>query len=377
MSTKKGIFVLMASVLIMVMVFTGCGAANEAVSSAPATEAPASAPAETEAAVTGFAADSVIGVSLPWLGTQNWAEGNDMFKEKLAAAGFKPDVQQADNKVPVQQQQIESMIENGAKVIVVAPIDGSQLGTVLEKAEAAGIKVIAYDRLLQNTTGIDCLVQYGSIKIGQLQGQALLDGLAAMKGPGPYNIELFGGGPADPNAPDFFTGAMQVLQPKIDDGTLKVVSGQIDFTQCATLDWDASKAQARMDTLLAGFYTDKKIDGVLSPNDAIARNIITACLNAKQDIPAISGLDAENESIKWIWEGKQYSTIDKPTAALVDKTMEIIKLMQAGTDMPAFDLTINNGTKDVGVYALAPVIVTKENEKEVYANDPGRLELLK
>jgi putative multiple sugar transport system substrate-binding protein len=198
-----------------------------------------------------------------------------------------------------------------------------------------------------------------------------------MKGDGPYNIELFGGGPADPNAPDFFTGAMNVLQPKIDDGTLTIVSGNTDFTQCATPDWDAAKAQTRMDTLLAGFYTDKKIDGVLSPNDAIARNIITSCLNAKQDIPAISGLDAENESIKWIWEGKQYSTIDKPTKALVDKTIEIIKAMQAGGELPAVDLTVNNGVKDVNVYALAPVIVTKANAKEVYANDPGRLEILK
>jgi len=132
-----------------------------------------------------------------------------------------------------------------------------------------------------------------------------------------------------------------------------------------------------MDTLLSGFYTDKKIDGVLSPNDAIARNIITACLNAKQEQPAISGLDAENESIKWIWEGRQYSTVDKPTAILVGKTMEIIKLMQAGTPLPAFDNNVDNGKKEVGIYELTPVIVTKDNAKEVYANDPGRLEILK
>ena len=380
MRNRKIMSLLMASVLIMAMMMTGC-AGSTATTAAATTAAPAAttaAPAATTAAAAaGFPAGSVIGVSLPWIGTQNWAEGSDMFKAALEAAGFKANVQQADNKVPVQQQQIESMIENGAKVIVVAPIDGSQLGTVLENAEAAGIKIIAYDRLLQNTTGIDCLVQYGSIKIGELQGQALLNGLKEMKGNGPYNIELFGGGPADPNAPDFFTGAMNVLKPKIADGTLKVVSGNVDFTQCATPDWDASKAQTRMDTLLAGFYTDKKIDGVLSPNDAIARNIITSCLNAKQDIPAISGLDAENESIKWIWEGKQYSTIDKPTKALVDKTMEVVKAMQAGSELPKVDLTVNNGTKDVNVYALAPVIVTKANEKEVYANDPSRLALLK
>lgn len=380
MTNKKGITVLVVSLLIMAMVLTGCGVEREAVTTepdasvAPVEEAPSADTAEPEA---GFAADAVIGVSLPWLGTQNWAEGNEMFKTELEAAGFTAIVQQADQKVPQQQQQIESMIENGAKVIVVAPIDGSQLGSVLEKAAAAGIKIIAYDRLLENTTGVDCVVQFGSVKIGELQGQALLDGLAALKGEGPYNIELFGGGPADPNAPNFFKGAMSVLQPKIDDGTLTVVSGQTDFTQCATLDWDNAKAQARMDSLLAGFYADKEIHGVLSPNDGIARAIITACEQAGQEIPAISGLDAENESIEWIWAGKQYSTVDKPTAVLVAKTMEIIKLMQAGSDLPAFDVTVDNGKKDVGIYELAPVVVTKDNAKEVYAKDPGRLELLK
>jgi putative multiple sugar transport system substrate-binding protein len=320
---------------------------------------------------------TVVGVSLPWLGTQNWAEGNDMFKTELAAAGFEPIVQQADNKVPIQQQQIEAMMRSGAEIIVVAPIDGSQLGAVLEDAAAAGVKIIAYDRLLENTTGIDCVVQFGSVKIGELQGQALLNGLAEMKGDSPYNIELFGGGPADPNAPNFFKGAMKILQPKIDDGTLVVVSGQTDFTQCATLGWDSSKAMARMDTLLSGFYGDKEIDGALSPNDAIARNIITACERAGQEIPAISGLDAENESIKWIWEGRQYSTVDKPTSVLVGKTIEIIKLIDAGKKMPAFDNMVYNGKKDVGIYELTPVIVTKANIKEVYANDPGRMAILK
>jgi len=325
----------------------------------------------------GFEADAVVGVALPWLGTQNWAEGYEMWVTELEAAGFKPIVQQADNKVPVQQQQIEAMIENGAKLLVVAPIDGSQLGAVLERAAEEGIIIIGYDRLLENTEAVDCVVQYGSNKIGVMQGTALLNGLAELKGEGPYNIELFGGGPADPNAPAFFNGAMEVLQPKIDDGTLIVVSGQTDFTQCATLDWDNSKAQARMDTLLSGFYADIEIDGVLAPNDGIARAIITACEQAGQELPVTSGLDAENESIEWVWAGRQYCTVDKATADIVAKTMEIIKIYQSGEALPEFDNTAPNGVKDVGLFELSPIIVTKANIEEVYANDPGRLELLK
>ena len=376
---KKLIALLLA--LVMVLSLTACGGGRTEQPAAAPAEKPAennaAAAPEAPAAEAGIEAGATVGVSLPWLGTQNWKEAEEMFKTELEAAGFKPLIQAADNKVPQQQQQIESMIQNGAKVIVVGPIDGTQLGAVLEEAKAAGVYVIGYDRLLENTTGVDGIVQLGSVNNGELQAQDLLDGLKEMKGEGPWNIELFGGGPADPNAPNFFKGAMSVLQPLIDDGTLTVVSGQTDFTQCATQDWDNSKAQARMDSLLSGFYADKEIHGVLSPNDGIARAIITSCEQAGQEIPAISGLDAENESVEWVWSGRQYSTIAKPTDALVAQTIEIIKSLQAGNGMPATDVQVNNGKIDVLVYELPPVVVTKDNAKEVFANDPGRLALLK
>ena len=375
---KKLIALLLA--LVMVLSLTACGGGRTETAATEEKPAESNNEAAAEAAPVadgGFEAGATIGVSLPWLGTQNWKEAEEMFKTELEAAGFKPIIQAADQKVATQQQQIESMIQNGAKVIVVGPVDGSQLGAVLEEAKAAGVYVIGYDRLLENTTGVDGVVQFGSVKTGELQAQALLDGLKEMKGEGPWNIELFGGGPADPNAPNFFTGAMSVLQPLIVDGTLVVVSGQTDFAQCATLDWDNSKAQARMDSLLSGFYSDKEIHGVLSPNDGIARAIITSCEQAGQEIPAISGLDAENESVEGVWSGRQYSTVAKPTDALVAETIEIIKSLQAGNGMPATDVLVNNGKMDVMVYELPPVVVTKDNAKEVFANDPGRLELLK
>ena len=385
MKTKKRLSLLIAVILVLSLALSGCGGerkpseAPTAESEAPVVESTAPAESEdpVESTAGGFEADATIGVSLPWLGTQNWKEAEDMFKAELEATGFNVLVQAADNKVAQQQQQIESMIQNGAKVIVVGPVDGSQLGTVLEEAAAAGIYIIGYDRLLENTTAVDGVVQFGSIKTGEIQGQALLDGLAEQKGEGPYNIELFGGGPADPNAPNFFKGAMSVLQPKIDDGTLVVVSGQTDFTQCATIDWDNSKAQARMDSLLSGFYSDAEIHGVLSPNDGIARAIITASEQAGQEIPVVSGLDAENESVEWVWSGRQYSTVAKPTDVLVGKTIEIIKSLQAGSGMPAADVAVNNGKIDVGVYELPPAVVTKDNAKEVFANDADRMALLK
>ncbi|SEK51762.1 putative multiple sugar transport system substrate-binding protein [Pseudobutyrivibrio ruminis] len=381
---KKRTLLSMAMVATMtVATFAGCGGSREgtteetATTETEATTEEASADTAATADMPGFEEGATIGISLPWLGTQNWKEAEEMFTTQLEEAGYTPLVQAADNKVTQQQQQIESMIENGAKVIVVGPVDGSQLGSVLEQAKEAGVYVIGYDRLLENTTGVDGVVQFGSVKTGELQAQALLQGLEEQKGEAPYNIELFGGGPADPNAPNFFKGAMSVLQPKIDDGTLVVVSGQTDFTQCATVDWDNAKAQSRMDSLLSGFYSDKEIDGVLCPNDGIARACITSCENAGQDIPVVSGLDAENESVEWVWQGRQYSTVAKPTEDLVAKTIEIIDSLQAGNGMPATEVTADNGVIEVPVYELPPVVVTKDNEKEVFANDPSRLELLK
>ncbi len=215
MKAKKALSLLMTAALAVTML-AGCGGGRgteEAAQTADTSEAPAAVeetaenestedaktaePAEAEeAAETPSVGGGVVGVALPWLGTQNWAEAEVMFKEQLEAAGYEAIIQAADQKVPQQQQQIESMIENGAQVIVVGPVDGSQLGSVLEKAKDAGVYVIGYDRLLENTTGVDGVVQFGSVKTGELQAQALLQGLEELKGEAPYNIELFGGGPA-------------------------------------------------------------------------------------------------------------------------------------------------------------------------------------
>jgi putative multiple sugar transport system substrate-binding protein len=135
----------------------------------------------------------------------------------------------------------------------------------------------------------DYYLAYDNFKVGELQGQALLEGMKTKKPSGPYNIELFAGDPADANSKPFFYGAMSVLKPKIDDGTLKVVSGQVSQNDAATQGWLAANAQKRMDTLLAANYTTAPLDGVLSPNDTLARAIITSVKAAGKPIPVVTG----------------------------------------------------------------------------------------
>ncbi|GAB3440835.1 sugar ABC transporter substrate-binding protein ChvE [Phycicoccus ginsengisoli] len=318
-----------------------------------------------------FPKDALIGVSLPQKTSENWVLAENLFKTDLAAAGFKADVQFANGGVTEQQNQIQSMVTKGAKVIVVGAIDGSQLGTQVKAAKDSGATVIAYDRLLKNTDAVDYYVAYDNFKVGVLQGNALLDGMKKKKANGPYNIELFAGSPDDANAQVFFDGAMSVLKPKIADGTLKVVSGQTSFNQVVTQGWKAENAQKRMDTLLSANYTSTAIDGVLSPNDTLARAIITSVKAAGKPIPIVTGQDSEVESVKSIMAGEQYSTINKDTRNLVKATIEMIQAIQKG-DQPKINDTksYNNGVKVVPAELLPPLIVTKDNAKEAYANDP-------
>ena len=330
----------------------------------------------TESEAAGFGEGTKIGVSLPQKTSENWVLAEGLFNDSLTEAGYEPQVQFANGGASEQQNQISAMITNGVEVLVIGAVDGSQLGTQLQEAKDAGITVIAYDRLLTNTENVDYYAAYDNYTVGTLQGQALLEGMAA-QGEGPYNVELFAGSPDDANAPVFFEGAMSVLQPEIDNGNLVVVSGQTEFGNASTQGWKAENAQTRMDALLSANYATAELDGVLSPNDTLARAILTSVESAGKPLPIVTGQDSEVESVKLIMEGKQYSTINKDTRALVARSIDMVKSLGAGEEPETNNNESNNGVKDVPAYLLEPVIVTKENAAESYANDPTLSALVK
>ncbi|MFJ2553290.1 substrate-binding domain-containing protein [Microbacterium sp. NPDC087591] len=334
-----------------------------------------------EETAKGFAADATIGVALPDKTSENWVLAGQLFTDGLEKAGFKADVQYApaSNTVAEQQNQIQAMVTGGAKVIIIGAKDGKQLTTQVEAARDAGVTVIAYDRLIENTEAVDYYVAFDNFKVGELQGQALLDGLAERAGhDAPYNIELFSGSPDDANSAVFFDGAMKVLQPKIDDGTLKVVSGQTEIAQTATEGWKPENAQRRMDSLLTSSYGSETLDGVLSPNDTLARAIITSVQGAGKPVPVVTGQDSEVESVKSIMEGIQYSTINKDTTLLVEQSIKMVGQLQKGEKVDVNDTeSYDNGKKVVPAYLLEPIIVTKANAADAYANVPSLLEIVK
>lgn len=367
---KKKILLGVSAVALTVTALSGCSARSTSGSGASG-----SAAASGSASAAAIPAGSTIGVALPAKTSQNWVLAGADFTKSITAAGFKPDVQYANatSPVPDQQSEVTNMVTKGDKVIVIGAADGSQLGSQVAAAKAAGIIVIAWDRLLTNTKNVDYYVAFNNYHVGELQGQALLDGLAKLKGKSPWNVELFAGSPDDSNAGIFFKGAMSVLQPKIDDGTLKVASGQTKFNQVDTQGWLPQNAQTRMTNLLTAHYSKTKLDGVLSPNDTLGRAILTATKAAGKPNPVVTGQDSETASIPLIMNGTQYSTIFKNTTDEANAATDLIKELASGakpSKVVVDPKQNNNGVKVVPAVELSPVLVTKANAVEAYAPDP-------
>jgi putative multiple sugar transport system substrate-binding protein len=313
----------------------------------------------------------LIGVAMPTKSSARWIDdGNNMVKQ-LQAKGYKVDLQYADDDIPNQLAQIENMVTKGAKVLVIASIDGTTLTDVLAKANDAGVKTIAYDRLIKGSPNVDYYATFDNFKVGVLQGTSLIDAMGLKDGKGPLNIELFGGSPDDNNAYFFYDGAMSVLKPYIDQKKLVVQSGQAGMKQVSTLRWDPAVAQARMDNLLSAYYTNKKVDAVLSPYDGLSTGILSSLKgvgygSGDMSYPAVSGQDCEVQSVKSIIAGEQYSSIYKDTRELAKVVVTMVDALENGSQPEINDSkTYDNGKKVVPSFLLNPVLVTKANWKQV------------
>ncbi len=312
-----------------------------------------------------------VGIAMPTKSSARWIADGDNMVKVLTERGYGTDLQYAEDDIPNQLSQIENMVTKGAKVLVIASIDGTTLSDVLQQAKDQNIIVIAYDRLIRDTPNLDYYATFDNFQVGVQQAQSLLKGLGLPEAKGPFNIELFGGSPDDNNAYFFYDGAMSVLQPLIDKGTLVVQSGQTGMDKVSTLRWDGATAQARMDNLLSAYYGDKRVDAVLSPYDGLSIGILSSLKgvgygSGDMKMPIVSGQDAEVPSVKSILAGEQYSTIFKDTRDLARVTADMVDAALSGKEVPVNDTkTYNNGVKVVPSYLLKPVEVDKSNWEEV------------
>ena len=314
--------------------------------------------------------DLTIGVAMPTQTSERWIADGEAVQSQLEEKGYQVDLQFAGDDIPTQSQQVDQMITQGADVLIIAAIDGTALSGQLQAAADAGIPVIAYDRLIRDSENVDFYVSFDNFAVGVAQAEALLTGLGVANesapdgtATGPFNIELFAGSLDDNNAHFFFDGAMSILQPLIDDGTLVVKSGQTDIEQVATLRWLQETAQKRMEDLLTSTYNDgSRVDGVLSPYDGLSRGIITALQNAgygptteggAQPMPIVTGQDAEIASVKLIADGVQSSTVFKDTRLLAEQAVTAAEAFLNEEEPEANNTEdYDNGVKVVPSYLL-------------------------
>ena len=311
-----------------------------------------------------------VGIAMPTQSSQRWIQDGNYMKQELESRGYKVDLQYAEDNIDAQVSQIENMIVKGANALVIAAIDGAALFNVLEQAADNNVKIISYDRLIINSPHVSYYATFDNFGVGVLQGGYIVDALKLASGAGPFNIELFAGSPDDTNAGYFFKGAMSKLQPYIDKGQLVVQSGQTDFDKVATLRWDGAVAQQRMDNLLAAFYTDKRVDAVLSPYDGLSIGILSALKSVGygadgKKIPIVTGQDAEIASMKSILAGEQASTVFKDTRVLAKRASDMVDAVLKG-EVPEINdtKTYDNGTGIIPSFLEIPVSVDKSNWEE-------------
>ncbi|PHV69407.1 ABC transporter substrate-binding protein [Sporanaerobium hydrogeniformans] len=359
---KKLVSMLLASMLTATMLI-GCGGKP----ASPASSEPA-APAKQEAK-TEKAGSNKIGVAMPTKDLQRWNQDGSNMKNQLEQAGYTVDLQYANNDISTQVSQIENMITNGCEALVIASIDGGSLGTVLAKAKEANIPVIAYDRLIMDTDAVSYYATFDNYMVGTIQGNYIVDALDLKNAAGPFNIELFTGSPDDNNARFFFGGAMDVLNPYIESGKLKVVSGQKKFEEVATLNWSTEEAQKRMENLITAYYSDgTQLDVVLSSNDSCAIGISNALQGSYkgEKFPVLTGQDCDVAAMKNILNGKQSMSIFKDTRTLAAKVVEMVNAIMKGAEVPVNDTkTYDNGKGIVPTFLCEPVFADKDNYKEL------------
>jgi putative multiple sugar transport system substrate-binding protein len=326
------------------------------------------------AATVAYAQDKgQVGIAMPTQSSLRWISDGNELKAALEGKGYTVDLQFAEDDIPNQLAQIENMVTKGVKALVIASIDGTTLSAVLQQAADAGIKVIAYDRLIRESANVDYYTTFDNFQVGVLQATSLVDGLKErFPDTKPWNVELFGGSPDDNNAFFFYDGAMSVLQPLIDAGDIVVKSGQQGMETVGTLRWDGAVAQARMDNILSANYSDGgRVDGVLAPYDGLSRGIISSLRGVgygSGDLawPIISGQDAEAPSVKAIIAGEQYSTVYKDTRELAKVTADLVDTVISGGTPEGLDTsTYDNGVKVVPSVLLTPYSVDLTNYQEL------------
>jgi len=316
-----------------------------------------------------------VGISMPTHYLPRWSRDGENLEFRLQGMGMDVNLQFADDSVVTQIAQIQSMIDANVDVLIIVAIEGDSLTEVLEGAEAAGIPVISYDRLIMNSSAVTYYATFDNWMVGEMQGQFIADTLDLANQAGPFYIEFFTGDPGDNNINFFFPGAMSILQPFLDDGTLVSVSGQTDIMEVATVGWSADLAQARMTSLIESHNftpNGQRLDAVLASNDSTAQGVTNALIAAgftPENIPVITGQDCDLTSVRNMLAGYQAMSVFKDTRTLAENVVEMVLDLRDGRTVSINNTTdYDNGTGLIPTNLSVPVVVTIDNYREILIN---------
>ena len=362
---KKKLLGALLSVAMVASLLVGCGAQTTE-SAAPAADSGESTEAAAPAAESN---GKRVAVAMPTQSSERWINDGNNMKTQLEALGYEVDLQYAEDDVQAQVSQIENMIAAGADCLVIASIDSSALVNVEAQAQAAGIPIIAYDRLLMDTDAVSYYATFDNKGVGTAIGKYIVDHAGATPD-SPKTIELFMGSPDDNNAHMLYSGLMEQIQPLLDDGSLVCISGQLDFDSNCTLRWDQQTAMKRCEDLLTGYYADQDLDIVATAYDGLAYGCMAALEGAGYAVgtkwPLITGQDAELMATKHIISGKQTMSIAKDTRKLAEKCVTMVQAVLEGAEPEINDTTTyNNNVIVVPSFLCTPEPVDKDNYKEI------------
>ena len=348
--------------------FVGCGTSTETTDTS---SGDAAATTESSDSTGGSAAGGTkVGVAMPTKDLQRWNQDGANMQKELEAAGYTVDLQYASNDVQTQVSQIETMINDGCDVLVIAAIEASSLGEAMDMAAEQNIPVIAYDRLIMNTDAVSYYATFDNYKVGQVQGQYIIDtlGLSLDDTSKTYTMEITAGDPGDNNANFFYSGAMDLLDDYIDAGIIEIKSGQKEFADVATAQWATEKAQSRMENILSTYYADgTNLDICLCSNDSTALGVENAlAANYKGEYPIVTGQDCDIENTKNMIAGKQSMSVFKDTRTLASQVVKMVGQILNGETVDVNDKeTYNNGNKVVESFLCEPVFADVNNYKEL------------
>ena len=309
---------------------------------------------------------TIIGLSFSDFATERWKPESELIKAALEKLGYSVLIQEANHDVKLQNDQIDNMVSQGAKGLIIIAEDSSAVVTSVDKAVDAGVKVIAYDRLIKSAK-VSAYLTFDNTEVGRQEALGVVTALGLPDSTtwtkdNPAKVVLSGGSPTDNNAHLVRNGQMEVIQPYIDSGVMVIVA---DFW---VDNWDPANALKNMENVLTA--QQNKIDAVIASNDGTALGELTA-LKAQglAGIVPISGQDATADGANSIVKGEQTVTVYKDIRLLAPKAAEVMDLLLKGqpvTGMQNISLAVLTGEDLAGDMPCVFLPVVQVNKDNVY-----------